>query len=138
LLIKGSRPGSGPCLECAVRRCVYEPAGRAAPERLGVPATAIAAAVLAQDLFRFTTGVPGSEVFREAALVDLGKLSIWRTEVSAHPLCSSCGPVAVPTGSRSTPIAVPTEPQAASAAPFHPTLGGRCFGVVPAIGPEDL
>jgi hypothetical protein len=146
ILIKGNIAGTGPCWECALRRGVYEPAGRPSPERLGAPALAMTTAILAQDVFRFLTGVPGAATVDEAAVLDLAKLSIWRNQVPRHPRCATCAAHPAPAGDGAAaghapgglrpPDAPPERSQ--SLAPFHPMLGGRCFGVLPSLGPEEL
>ncbi|WP_146259076.1 hypothetical protein [Streptomyces tateyamensis] len=87
MLLKGQLPGSGTaCLRCAWRRLVHSAVGLAPVPGLGHTQVAVAAAVLAQELFQHAaTGA--LDRLGEGVVVDLTRLSIWRTTVDPDPGC---------------------------------------------------
>ncbi|WP_269857909.1 hypothetical protein [Streptomyces sp. RPT161] len=87
MLLKGQLPGSGTaCLRCAWRRLVHSSVALPASDGLGHTQVALAAAVLGQELLQH---VATREVDRlaEGVVVDLTRLSIWRTAVDPDPGC---------------------------------------------------
>ncbi|WP_431910806.1 hypothetical protein [Micromonospora carbonacea] len=146
MLVKAHVPGSADaCLRCAWRRLVHPAVDVAPLPELGHVPVALAGAVLAQDLFRHVSGAIGSQrrPSGEGVVVDLTRLSVWRTPADPDPTCPRCAGWTGGSGADPGPTA------AAGPAPFpeatEPTerladrlLGARCFGPVTSCGPEAL
>lgn len=90
ILLRAGLAGSNQaCLRCAWRRLVHPAVGVSGPASLGPVHLAMAAAVLTQDLFRHVSGAlrDGAASTAEGVVVDLTRLSIWRTPIAPDPTC---------------------------------------------------
>ncbi len=126
MLLKGQLPGSGTaCLRCAWRKLVHSCVALPASDGLGHTQVALAAAVLGQELFQH---VATREVDRlaEGVVVDLTRLSIWRTAVDPDPGCPAADVHA------DDPAPVAREGR-------YPDVvfGARCFGPLVACSPKQ-
>jgi len=87
MLLKGQLPGSGTaCLRCAWRRLVHAAVALPASDGLGHTHIALAGAVLGQELFQHVA-TRELERLTEGVVVDLTRLSVWRTAVDPDPTC---------------------------------------------------
>ncbi|MFP8940327.1 hypothetical protein ACLIYM_02660 [Streptomyces fenghuangensis] len=127
LLLKGQLPGSGrACVRCAWRRLAHQAVALPPSTGLGHVPVSVAATVLAQELFQYVaTGDDG--VLGEGVVVDLTRLSIWRTAVDPDPGCPGHG---FHTGAPSGPAAGGRFPES--------VFGARCFGPLFSCAPEQL
>lgn len=135
MLLKASLPGPGrPCLRCAWRRLVHAAVGVAEIAPIGLAPLSLAAAVLTQDLFRHVSGAAGEgePPETEGVVVDMTRLSVWRTAIDPDPSCPAAelhGPV--PAGAEADPLPrsgdLPTR-----------LFRARCFGPVVSCLPERL
>jgi hypothetical protein len=147
MLLKAHVPDSADaCLRCAWRRLVHPAVDVPPLPELGHTPVALAGAVLAQDLFRHVSGATGAQrrPSCEGVVVDLTRLSIWRTPADPDPTCPRCAgwtggrriaPAATAAAAGSAPFPEATEPAERLA---DRLLGARCFGPVTSCGPEAL
>ncbi|GGK82771.1 hypothetical protein Ppa06_60090 [Planomonospora parontospora subsp. parontospora] len=132
LLLKGQVPRSGhACVRCAWRRLAHQAVDLPPADRLGHVPVSVAAAVIAQELFRHVAARDDS-VLGEGVVVDLTRLSIWRTEIDPDPGCPGHG---VHAGSAHPGI--PPRPPRRTAFP-ESVFGARCFGPLLSCAPEQL
>ncbi|MEV4494184.1 hypothetical protein AB0J84_00540 [Micromonospora arborensis] len=129
MLLKGQVPGSGlACFRCAWRRLVHPAVGLPEVASLGHVPTATGAAVLAQELFQHVSAEFSARL-AEGVVVDLTRLSIWRTAVDPDPSC--------PSGSHATDPTTPVVP--ARRWQFPGTISAaRCFGPLISCSPRGL
>ncbi|MET7640226.1 hypothetical protein [Streptomyces sp. NPDC005438] len=87
MLLKGQVPRSGTaCVRCAWRRLAHQAVALPQPDGLGHVPVSVAATVIAQELFPYVA-VNDRSVLGEGIVVDLTRLSIWRTAVDPDPGC---------------------------------------------------
>ncbi|GLF96712.1 hypothetical protein [Streptomyces yaizuensis] len=130
MLLKGQSPGSGSaCVRCAWRRLAHRAAALPPSDGLGHVPVSMAASVLAQELFRYVA-VGDTGVLGEGVVVDLTRLSVWRTAVDPDPGCPG----------HSTHIASASAPAPARGGSGFPesVFGARCFGPLFSCAPEEL
>ncbi|MFI0905844.1 hypothetical protein ACH4TE_20270 [Streptomyces sioyaensis] len=132
MLLKGQVPRSGrACIRCAWRRLAHRAVELPQSDGLGHVPVSVAATVLAQEVFQYVAG--GDEaVLGEGVVVDLTRLSIWRTDVDPDPGCPGhavhagpADPSIVPAARRRTRF-----PES--------VFGARCFGPLFSCTPEQL
>lgn len=131
MLLKGQLPGAPEaCVRCAWRRLVHPGVDLPATDVLGHVPVAVAGAVLAQDVFQHVSGAStaGRPPAAEGVVVDLTRLSIWRTPVDRDPTCPRCATV--------TAVAPPDPPGPVT--PLDRIVTARCFGPVLSCSPEEL
>ncbi|WBB77305.1 hypothetical protein O7606_13445 [Micromonospora sp. WMMD882] len=129
MLLKGQVPGAGvACVRCAWRRLVHPAVGLPEDASLGHVPTAVGAAVLAQELFQHV-GADHPARLTEGVVVDLTRLSIWRTAVDPDPSC--------PGGSHATD---PVTPVTSARRGRFPAVvsAARCFGPLVSSSPRGL
>jgi hypothetical protein len=127
LLLKGQVPGSGrACVRCAWRRLAHRAVALAPHTGLGHVPVSVAATVLAQELFQYVAAGDDG-VLGEGVVVDLTRLSIWRTAVDPDPGCPGHG---VHTGVPGGAVARGRFPES--------VFGARCFGPLFSCAPEAL
>ncbi len=124
MLLKGQLPGSGlACVRCAWRRLVHTATALPSVDGLGHVPTSVAAAVLAQELFQWVGGADPTRL-SEGVVVDLTRLSVWRTAVDPDPTCpADHGPSVLGARGGTFPEVV---------------FGARCFGPLVSCSPGDL
>ncbi|WP_433687807.1 hypothetical protein ACQP0I_02495 [Micromonospora carbonacea] len=129
MLLKGQVPGSGlACVRCAWRRLVHPAVGLPENASLGHVPTAVGAAVIAQELFQ-QVGAGDQARLAEGVVVDLTRLSIWRTAVDPDPSC--------PAAPHATDPPAPVVP--ARRQPFPGVVSAaRCFGPLISCSPRGL
>lgn len=132
MLLKGQLPRSGSaCVRCAWRRLAHHAVALPGSDGLGHVPVSVSAAVLAQELFQYiATGDAG--VLDEGVVVDLTRLSIWRTAVDPDPGCPGH---AVHTEAASAGVS-----RAGRGRSRFPesVFGARCFGPLFSCAPEEL
>ncbi|RXS86840.1 hypothetical protein EST92_04690 [Streptomyces sp. TM32] len=132
MLLKGQVPRSGrACVRCAWRRLAHQAVELPPSDGLGYVPVSVAATVLAQEVFQYVAGGDDA-VLGEGVVVDLTRLSIWRTDVDPDPECPGH---AVPAG--------PADPSVAPAVGRRTrfpdsVFGARCFGPLFSCTPEQL
>ncbi|MBM4794914.1 hypothetical protein HXP44_23305 [Streptomyces sioyaensis] len=132
MLLKGQVPRSGrACVRCAWRRLAHQAVELPPSDGLGYVPVSVAATVLAQEVFQYVAGGDDA-VLGEGVVVDLTRLSIWRTDVDPDPDCPGH---ALPAG--------PADPSLAPAAGRRTrfpdsVFGARCFGPLFSCTPEQL
>lgn len=132
MLLKGQVPRSGrACIRCAWRRLAHQAVELPQSDGLGHVPVSVAATVLAQEVFQYVAGGDDA-VLGEGVVVDLTRLSIWRTDVDPDPECPGH---AVHAGSADPSIA-----PAARRRTRYPesVFGARCFGPLFSCTPEQL
>ncbi|MBN0043329.1 hypothetical protein JS756_04295 [Streptomyces actuosus] len=129
LLLKGQMPGSGrACVRCAWRRLAHRAVALPGTAGLGTVPVSVAATVLAQELFQYVAAGDDG-VLGEGVVVDLTRLSIWRTAVDPDPGCPGHG--VHPAG--------PGGLAARGGSRFPESVfGARCFGPLFSCAPEQL
>ncbi|SEO90032.1 hypothetical protein [Amycolatopsis saalfeldensis] len=126
MLLKGQRPGSGTaCVRCAWRRLVHAVVALPPSEGLGHTQVSVAGAVLGQELFQHVaTG--RADRLAEGVVVDLTRLSIWRTAIDPDPGCPAADV------HRDDP-----EPEARQGKFPDVVFGARCFGPLVSCSPKQ-
>lgn len=140
MLLKAQLPESDTaCLRCAWRRLVHPAVDLPATSGLGHVPVAVAGAVLAQDLFRQVSGAIAAArgPAAEGVVVDLTRLSIWRTPIDPDPTCPCRGTRTRPEVTTDTGAARP-ERQDNVGELADRLLGARCFGPLTSCSPESL
>jgi hypothetical protein len=129
MLLKGQVPGSGlACVRCAWRRLVHSAVGLPEDASLGHVPTAVGAAVIAQELFQHVSADYQARL-AEGVVVDLTRLSIWRTAVDPDPSC--------PSGSHANDPVTPVVPARRGRFPGV-VSATRCFGPLISSSPRGL
>ncbi|MCF3173809.1 hypothetical protein IPZ61_10845 [Streptomyces sioyaensis] len=132
MLLKGQVPRSGrACIRCAWRRLAHQAVELPQSDGLGHVPVSVAATVLAQEVFQYVAGGDDA-VLGEGVVVDLTRLSIWRTDVDPDPGCPGRAVHAGP--------ADPSSDPAARRRTRYPesVFGARCFGPLFSCTPEQL
>ncbi|MEU8680748.1 hypothetical protein [Streptomyces sp. NPDC048611] len=132
MLLKGQVPRSGrACIRCAWRRLAHQAVELPQSDGLGHVPVSVAATVLAQEVFQYVAGGDDA-VLGEGVVVDLTRLSIWRTDVDPDPACPGH---AVHAGPADPSIA----PAARRQTRFPESVfGARCFGPLFSCTPGQL
>ncbi|MEU6176550.1 hypothetical protein [Streptomyces coeruleorubidus] len=132
MLLKGQVPGSGSaCVRCAWQRLAHQAVELPPSEGLGHVPVSIAATVVAHELFRYVAQGDAA-VLHEGVVVDLTRLSIWRTAVDPDPHCPAH---ATHAGPASLTTAAPVRGRAGFP---ESVFGARCFGPLFSCAPEQL
>jgi hypothetical protein len=130
MLLKGQVPGSGrACVRCAWRRLAHKAVALPHSDTLGHVPVSVAATVLAQELFQYAAGADDS-VLGEGVVVDLTRLSVWRTDVDPDPDCPAC--------SATRASGAPAPARRRTSAYPDAVFGARCFGPLFSCTPEEL
>ncbi|MCH0541433.1 hypothetical protein I3F58_18080 [Streptomyces sp. MUM 203J] len=135
MLLKGQMPRSGhACVRCAWRRLAHRAVALPPSEGLGHVPVSVAATVIAQELFQYT-GAGERSVLGEGVVVDLTRLSVWRTAVDPDPGCPGYAVHAGPADAADPSIPAPERRRARFP---ESVFGARCFGPLFSCAPERL